>query len=226
MPASFSRLERLGLKHTCGGLPGTNCIPCAKIAAGRVKKPKPPKLSKIVMGKRVDPHGRVKYQGLDRGQAGLVMGGSKGGKQAWANGRANKFNSESARKAARRRWDRYERPWKRTGLRVGMAAKRRAAVNHAELRRHYAENPTAGIRYEGSVDGKHIWSQKIGDRIQQTTERTALVKLGHLKGRGTFIPQEIQSVQRGKKVAVQAPRVNFSGIVVGAVKVYRPGGKL
>lgn len=166
--------------------------------------PKPPKVYEFraltALGTRYKPDGGPQYRLMDMGKAQQAMGGRRGGKQAWLNGRANKFNSISGRKAARRRWDRYSPINGHIGVRLGLRANRRPAVNHASLRVFYTAHPTYGVWFD--------WEDQrwyAGVDAHPISERTALTRLGHLKpqkGRErSFIPDTIKPMVSGKQLA-------------------------
>ena len=209
-------------RHTCSGLVATSCPACTKKDA----TPAAPRLPThhIVMAKKVETDGHITYRAMSRGQAGNVLGGQKGGRQAWVNGTAHRFTSESARKAARRRWDHHHKVNTRIGVRLGMTSTRRPAVDHKALRRQYALEP--GFDSLGPIwynPRLQIWqSDDFGRGNKRISERTALIRLGHLKkrSRGPFIPDSVKPVYRGTKHAKQG-----DVSIVGAVRAYRPGGQ-
>src|SRR6266851_3635904 len=76
-----------------------------------------------------------------------LLASSKGGQVAQARGPANRFMSETGRKAARRLWDRVYRVNKRVGIRLGRTKIYRPQVNRSVLRALYSERPACGIWY-------------------------------------------------------------------------------
>lgn len=132
-----------------------------------------------------------------------LMARSKGGRTAQANGTAHRWTSETARKAAKKLW---ATRWRKVhGVRIGVPAKRRPAVDRAALRRQYSLWAGDGIPC-------HPWyhptdkTWHYSDRI--VSEVTALRKLGHLPSPTPAIPSRVLvriKLIDGKPVAIAEP---------------------
>lgn len=134
----------------------------------------------------------------------MRSGGKKGGRTAQARGTANRFTSESGRKASLHMWKRKKLS-KRTGRRLGRVSKYKKAVDRAALR---AAHATTGIRALGICfcSDNHQW---FADG-RGVTERTALRRLGYLDAKP--YPVEVLSEsntagERGKLVARKVSRI-------------------
>lgn len=106
----------------------------------------------------------------------LRLGQSRGGQAAQANGLANRFTSETGRKAARKS---HGRRSKRTGAVLGRKRKYRPRIDRKALRaRHvwWLTAPEEDICYWPDLG---VWT----DNGQRLSERTALIRLGHLPPR-------------------------------------------
>lgn len=176
---------------------------CRYCGYHRPTKPVPDHRRKIVMGVRVNALGVREHKTMSSRHAAIVLGGQKRGMAAAASGKAHRWTSETARKAARKSWTKRRKFNKRIGARVGMKANRRKPLWREPLRAYYAENPTRGIRYSPSTK---LWLRemfdisttegKLGTFSRAISERAALTALGHLASSGGFIPDSITPVPR------------------------------
>src|SRR5262245_36847124 len=105
-----------------------------------VKPPKPPKPAPLSMGTATNALGKT-VQVVNTHKALAAMGARKHALKLWAEGRAYKWDSEAARKAAKKSWKR-RRFNRAIGARVGMKANRRKPLWRPPLREYYADNPT------------------------------------------------------------------------------------
>lgn len=168
-----------------------------------VRPPKVPKPAapdhhrKIVMAVRFRPTGTKEHKTMSSRKAAQVLGGQKGGLRsaalAAAGGKAHRWTSETARKAAIKSWTKRRKFNKRINARVGVQANRRPAMWREPLRAYYRENPTRGITYWGSG----VWHRidVSTGTVRAISERAALQALGHLSTRG-YIPDTITPVVR------------------------------
>lgn len=136
---------------------------------------------------------------MSSAEAAMQLGRSKGGRTAHLRGTRYCWTSEQARKAALKAWKTRWRLSKRLNIRLGRPAKLRARVNRAQLRAYYATTPYLGIWYSPKTG----WHQRTSEGDSRLTERTALIRLGHLpppRKRG-FVP-----VDTGIPIAAQRLR--------------------
>jgi hypothetical protein len=146
------------------------------------------------MGVRRTAVGTREFKTMSSRKAARVLGGQRGGLQAAVSGKAHKWTTETARKAAHKSWTKRRKFNKRIGTRVGMVVnKRKPLAPRAFWREYYAENPTRGIScvyiglgWEWVREGRPI------------SERAALIALGHLKSSRGYIPDTITPVPRQK----------------------------
>lgn len=143
----------------------------------------------------------------------MAMGRRKGALKMAEEGTAHRWDSETARKAALKSW-KSRRMNKRIGVRVGLKAARKKPLWRAPLREYYAEHPTKGIWFDHDCA---CWWRRVSGEPYVISERQALNVLGHLCERGTFVPDSITPLQRGKKHAGTPRQVR---LMIGI----RPGG--
>lgn len=166
--------------------------------------PRPQHRRRIVLGQRTEPNGKLTLRTMSSREAAMQMGRSRGGTKAHATGKAYEWDSESARKAARRAWATRWRMNRKIGKRLGRPAKNRPAVDHKALRERYATGMAghAGdhiIWFSPATSTRPAcwWDDLYGYGNKRISERTALIRLGHLppktRHRG-FIPESITPV--------------------------------
>jgi hypothetical protein len=165
---------------------------------------KPQYLYKVHVIKRAD--GRHRTMAARR--YAHLKGAQKGGQKTALGPNPGRFDSEAARAASRRRWDRHCKPNAISGIRRGMPSKRtRPEVNRRLLRALYSRAPRLGIRYL-PVTEQWIHVQDCGQFI--ISERTALRRLGHLLyPRKNWVPAEnevIVATTTGTDPAVRRAR--------------------
>lgn len=165
-----------------------------------VKPPKPDHKRKVVMGVRTTATGTLEHKAMSSRKAAQILGGQKGGLRIAALGLAHRWTSETARKAARKSWDKRRKFNKRIGRRLGDPANRRPKLWREPLRAYYAENVTKGIGYvrETKTWGRfHVVGGAL--TVRCISERAALIALGHLKSPRGYIPDTITPITRKSK---------------------------
>jgi hypothetical protein len=147
------------------------------------KQPKQPRPNHYAKRVQVTFQGDPQSKLMSSREAALRVGRSKGGYSLHAKGKAHKWTSETARKAAKKLWRTRWRAMRAGGktigspIRIGRPAMKRAAVDHQAMRVKYAFNIAAPGQPSAWYDPfGHTW----WDRGQQISERTALRRLGHL----------------------------------------------
>lgn len=147
-----------------------------------------------------------------------LKGAQKGGQVTAGRPNPGRFSSASAKKAALARWEGRHRVWKRTGVRVGLPARRVApGLNRRALRVLYNRAPRAGVWFDAQWG---VWHE--GFEIRKTlhgpvpmygriiSERTALRRLGHLfYARKNWVPGQGEPIIKrmiGKGLAVSEAR--------------------
>lgn len=138
----------------------------------------------------------------------------KGAQVIHRTGQAHRWTSETARKAARRRWRRRQTATDRHGTRTWrgkyiVRLARRPAITAAmreTIRAEYSQIPKNGLFWgQGNDNGTGQWwiIDIQGDRMSQRriSERAALVRLGHLRSYHGFVPEKIVGRTRGTAVA-------------------------
>lgn len=176
----------------CGRYCWNRCRHCGYVRP--ITRP-PDHKRKLVMAVRFRPTGTPEFKTMSSRKAAKVLGGQRGGLRSAANGRAHRWTTESARKAAIKSWTKRRKFNKRIQARVGVAAHRRTALApRAFWRAYYAENPTRGIQ---SCPETQQWFRIHADGTsREISERTALQALGHLKSPRGYIPDSITPVPR------------------------------
>jgi hypothetical protein len=133
--------------------------------------------------KTPDGQSRVVQASFVKQQLGRINGALK----LQRTGKSGNFTSETARAAINARWAKHVMT--RFGFRKGARFVRRAPVKRAPLRARYAMNPTRGVQY---VPNLRVWTVTDDHGTRPITERTALIRLGHLPRRNdAIIPVEI-----------------------------------
>lgn len=124
-------------------------------------------------------------------------GRSKGGLAIARLGLAHRWTSESARRAALKRWRTRNRMNKHINKRIGLPSKNRAPVDRAVLRLQYAQHPRLGIIY---CPVYREWQRLLpnGD-IRPLSERWALTYLGHLGRQASRLPREVLGTANATK---------------------------
>lgn len=115
-------------------------------------------------------------------------GRSKGGLAIAEAGTAHRWTTETARKAALRRWKTRTKISKRLGIRLGNRIKNRSPVKHAPLRHLFSRcEPVQGVWFDA---GLQIWVFN-GRKI---SERRALQRLGYLPATNKgWVPEPLAS---------------------------------
>lgn len=157
------------------------------IAARAAWTPKPPTLKKPslkgVIAVPIDDQGH--WRMMSKAEAARQVGRSKGGTTTQARGTGHLWNSESARKAALKRWKRF--PKRKTGVRRGIRLAVRPRVDRQALRDRYTHETRYGITYTPSTGQWRVAHTGCSESLQRiVSERTALVRLGHLRPRRKF----------------------------------------
>src|SRR5438067_1421853 len=125
-------------------------------------EPKPPKLPKVnyrnryVVASTMKPNGKKNVQTITLRRAVSQQGRSKGGLAIAASGKAHRWTSETAKKAAAKSWKKHGRKRQLQGragsrsapVRLGRSVVRNKRVSREPLRQYYAENATKGIWYD------------------------------------------------------------------------------
>lgn len=128
------------------------------------------------------------------------QGRSKGGFAIQASGKAHRWTSESARKAALKSWKVKGRIATRIGVRVGRSHVRPKVRNDRKaLRGVYTANIVKNIQYDPVFKN---WLD-MSDVPRVISERQALTRLGHLKNHKGYIPESILEVRSGLIAAKQ-----------------------
>lgn len=179
----------------CGRYCWNRCRHCGYV---RPITRKPDHHRRIVMGVRLTAHGTREFKTMSSRKAAWVLGGQKRGLTAAASGKAHRWTSETARKAAIKSWTKRRKFNGRIGARVGMVKNmRKPLMPRAALRAYYAENPTRGITYRPDTE---LWVRECfawpGNLTHRPiSERAALQALGHLKSPRGYIPDSITLVK-------------------------------
>lgn len=145
------------------------------------KRSRGPKTAVLVL--TAEGHYRIADSGFVRHQVAV----SKSRVKQHALKTAPQFTSVSAKAAITKRWAKH--PVTRTGMRRGARLIRRKPVARQPLRDRYTLAPVRGVQYSPALK---VWvlTDEFGTR--PITERTALIRLGHLpKARESFVPVEI-----------------------------------
>lgn len=138
-----------------------------------IRKPRPKHRGVVLLVTEASGHTRY----MASAEVAMQKGRSKGGRTAHERGTRYCWTPEQARDAAKKAWRTRWRMNKRINVRLGRPAKQRPAVNHAKLRAYYHAYPLLGITCEGlRGDNVWVWTQDN----QRISERTALIRLGHL----------------------------------------------
>lgn len=160
------------------------------------KLPKPPPLPLFETHHR--PDGSTRRYGstwLRRRRA-----QSKGGFAIAQLGLAHRWTSETARKAALKRWRTRNRMNKLIGKRVGLPSKNRAPVDRQKLRVLYSVCPRLGIIYHQKMK-QWLRLSPNGSIVRPLSERWALTYLGHLGRQTGRVPREILAAVGGTRNA-------------------------
>ncbi len=129
------------------------------------------------------------------------MGCSKGGATTQARGTANRFTSETARKAALKCW---ATRWRKVrGIRIGRPAKKRPSVDRVALRAQHQKadgDPYGGVQFHyGYRPMLDCWTEVGPNGPRVINEVTALRKLGHLEyPRRGVVPVKVVAVVNGR----------------------------
>lgn len=165
-----------------------------------IKPPKPPPPPAFEIHRL--PDGRVRryhstWLARRRGQ-------SRGGLAIARLGLAHRWTSETARKAALKRWCTRNRLNKQLGIRVGLSPRIRPRVDRAALREYYRTHCVLGIAYNATYhdDGRGRWQRLLPDgSIRPLSERWALTYLGHLGKQTGRVPREVLETVGGTRDA-------------------------
>lgn len=121
---------------------------------------------------------------------------SKAGKASQASGNANRFTSESGRKASLKLWKTRQRMV--NGIRIGVKLARKPKLDRKAIRAIYNETPKHGIecviqQWFGGVPSFY-WQRTDADTgvVTRITERTALIRLGYMKQYLRFVPESVR----------------------------------
>jgi hypothetical protein len=160
-----------------------------------------------------NPHG-TRPQPMTAEHARKQVERRKGAQAIHRTGQAHKWDSETARKAARRRWRRRQGVNDRKGTRTWrgkfiVRLARRPAVTAAmreTIRAEYSQIPKDGLFWgHGDDSGTGQWwvITILGCAITQRriSERAALVRLGHLRNYHGYVPEKIVGRTHGTTVA-------------------------
>lgn len=139
-----------------------------------------------------------------------MAGRSRGGTTSHLRGVRPCWTTETARKAALKRWGPKGRNRLYKGRRVGLKSKRRAAIDHAALRVAYTVryNPATSPLPLGRIffvphPLRLQWFEVTATGYRCLSERTALTKLGHLPSpRKHLTPAQVV----GTRVVYEQPR--------------------
>jgi hypothetical protein len=105
------------------------------------------------------------------------LASQKGGRTAARKGTRYSWNSKTAREAALKAWATRWRRLRYSGVRAGRPRHQRPPVDHAKLRAYYAKHPTLGIHF---YPASNRWFEVTSQGYVQLSERSALIRLGHL----------------------------------------------
>lgn len=103
-------------------------------------------------------------------------------------GKAHKWTPEEASRASKKVWNTRWRMNKRIGKRLGRPANSKRRLDRIAIRRanYFSQTPAAGTTNYW-YDGEQWWAE-FGLCRRPISERTALIKLGHLKSPHGYVP--------------------------------------
>jgi hypothetical protein len=140
------------------------------------------------------------------GKAKQRMGLRRAAEKMHAEGKAYKWDSETAREAARKRWKKVKRSKRLGGIALGLKLKKRKPVDKKAMRERYSgiANSERGVHY---CPLQRLWFREVaGDGwtgCRVLSERAALIRLGHLPSTKVFTPDEILRDPVGKQRAAR-----------------------
>lgn len=172
----------------------------------------------LVIAENIHPlTGKRVVRRLDASTAFRKIAASKAGIASQASGRANRFTSESGRKASKKLWTTRQRMSVRPGppgkvpntpIRIGNKLtgwKKGQRLDRIAIRSLYAMTPKHGIRCVDQNPKHPVWERKHPewDVHIRITERTALIRLGYMKHLLRFVPTSVKLMPlRGTKPAI------------------------
>lgn len=123
--------------------------------------------------------------GVSQSMSARAVAQQQGRSKAGRLGVGHKWTSAEASKAAKKLWKTRQR--KVHGIRIGLRSKRQPRTDRWTLRGQYALNPDS--------NPQNIWYDPFNRTWQAhgtvLSERTALIRLGHLRSQHGFVPRVI-----------------------------------
>lgn len=173
-----------------------------RLAATPATKPKRPTTpivkpsSQMVVGISTQgPHRTSRL--MDAATAHRQMARRKSGRENYAKGVGHRWTVEEARAAGKKSWRKKGRLFKRTGLRIGRKLLRGISLDHEALRLVYEGREVNGILFMGGL----WWDTMSGEEHFIVSERTALIRLGHLPSPQGYVPDTVTLVENGRHLA-------------------------
>jgi len=160
-----------------------------KAVAPPHKPPTPPAPDhhrKVVLAKKVVAGSKPQFKGMRARDAASQIGRRKGALTTHARGKAHRWDSESARKAAQKLWRTRFR--KVRGIRIGWPAHRAERLDRVAIRIVYQDRTAQPIWFDSTL---RQWWRQVGQIRYPISENAALRALGFLKDTKGWVPDAI-----------------------------------